>query len=74
MSTVNLEQGSNYHVVNNGVNFSVEYVKGGKIYKKDILPSIVTKPSIVDYCDERIMLNDGSLIKRIRNDLNIKKE
>ena len=74
MSTVNLELASNYHIAKNGENFCVEYLKNGKIYRKDILPSIVTKPSIVDYCDERIMLNDGSLIKRIRNDLNIKKE
>ncbi|MBO5851028.1 MAG: hypothetical protein J6R29_01700 [Clostridia bacterium] len=74
MSTVNLEQGSNYHIVYNGVNFSVEYVRGGKIYKKDVLPNSFTKPIVVDYCDERIRLNDGSILKRIRDNFIIMKE
>ncbi len=74
MSTVNLEQGSNYHIVYNGANFSVEYAKSGKIYKKDVLLNDVTKPSVVDYCDERIKLYDGNVLKRVRDNFIIMKE
>ncbi|MBR5439618.1 MAG: hypothetical protein IKV61_05320 [Clostridia bacterium] len=74
MSTVNLEQGCNYHILNNGVNFCVEYLKDGKIYRKDILESNVTKPSVVDYCDERIITKNGNVLKRVRDNLSIEKE
>ncbi len=74
MSTVNLEQGNNYHVYKNGENFSIEYVKDGKVYRKDVLPSFVTKPYVVDYCDERIITKNGNYIKRVRNNLIIEKE
>ena len=74
MSTVNLEQASNYHIAKNGENFCVEYLKNGKIYRKDILPSIVTRPVLVDYCEERISLLGGKILKRTRESLSIEKE
>lgn len=69
MSTVNLEQGNNYHILKDGAHYCVEYTKDGKVFRKNILPSYVTRPIVVDYCDERVLLADGNFIRRKRNNI-----
>lgn len=74
MSTVNLEKGSNYHIFKNGDIYSVEYHKDGKIYKKDVLLNVVTKPKVIDYCDERVRVLNDFILRRTQESIVISKE
>lgn len=74
MSTVNLDYASNYHVLFDGENYSVEYFLNGKIYRKSIFQNATSKPEVVDYCEERVFLSDGYVFKRTRDSFVIIKE
>ena len=71
MSTVNIKYGLNYHVkVEDGV-IKVEYTSGDKLYCQEITNNEVGKTKVIDFCEEKIVLNDGKVLKRIRDVLTI---
>ena len=71
MSTINIKFGLNYHVnVKDGV-INVEYTDGNKLYCQEITNNEVKSSKVVDFCEERIVLNDSKVLKRVRDVLTI---
>lgn len=71
MSTINIKFGLNYHVnVKDGV-INVEYTDGNKLYCQEITNNEVKSSKVVDFCEERIVLSDSKVLKRVRDVLTI---
>ena len=70
MSTFNLKYGKNYHI-RKGQNDSliIEFTDGKSLYNQTLQDDVLTSQCVVDFCEERIKLSDGKILKRIRDNL-----
>lgn len=70
MSTFNLKYGKNYHVkVNENGVLTLEYTDGKSLYNQTLSAGSLSNQVLVDFCEERIALSDGKILKRIRDNL-----
>lgn len=72
MSTVNIEKANNYHISKTEEGYLVEYNDGLKLYEINIINDSVAQKTVKDFCDERILLSDGKILKRVRDVLTVK--
>ncbi len=72
MSTVNIEKANNYHITKTQEGYMVEYNDGFKLYELNIVNDSVASKNAKDFCDERILLSDGKILKRVRDILTVK--
>ncbi|MBO5889088.1 MAG: hypothetical protein J6Q58_03000 [Clostridia bacterium] len=71
MSTVNIKYGNNYHIKSvNGV-IEVEFSDGNCLYKQIVTGEKAGEKTLIDYCEEKITLYDGTTLKRVRDMLTI---
>ncbi len=70
MSTINLKYGKNYHI-KNGQNDSLilEYTDGKSLFNQTLTDEGLSSPIVIDFCEEKIVLNDGKILRRIRDNL-----
>ncbi len=70
MSTFNLKYGKNYHVkVNENGDLTLEYTDGKSLYNQTLSAGNLSSQVLVDFCEERIVLSDGKVLRRIRDNL-----
>lgn len=71
MSTVNIKYGSNYHIKKVNEVTEIEFTDGNCLYKQTVVGDKPSEKSLIDYCEEKIILYDGKTLKRIRDSFTI---
>ncbi len=64
---VNIKYGKNYHIKNNNGVIEVEFSDGNCLYKQSVVNDKAGEKTLIDYCEEKIVLYDGKTLKRIRD-------
>ncbi len=71
MSTLSINSGDNYHLKKSGNTIEIEFSNGNTLYRQLVENGVPKEKAVVDYCEERISLYDGKLLKRVRDILTI---
>ena len=71
MSTVNVKYGNNYHIKNTNGVIEIEFSDGNCLFKQTVTGEKVGEKTLIDYCEEKIVLYDGKILKRIRDSLTV---
>jgi hypothetical protein len=74
MSTINITNGYDYHIVKSQDGYEIFYNDKDKLFKLQINNGKVVSDKVVDYCQEKIPLIDGKFLKRVRELLTISEE
>lgn len=70
MSTINLKYGKNYHIKKGQTDtLTLEYTDGKSLFSQALTDEGLTSQTVIDFCEERIVLCDGKILKRIRDNL-----
>ena len=68
---VNIKYGSNYHIKCENQDIIVNFTDGNSLFTQVVVNGKAQDKTVVDFCEEKILLNDGKFLKRTRDSLTV---